>query len=310
MLKHLVRAAVLAAAVFALPDLSPARAPGGAAKIRVLIIDGQNNHDWRATTPLMKKELEACGRFTVDVATTPQPPASLPRPKQQQWLREQMETFHPDLSKCDVVLLNYNGQRWGKAFQKDFTNAVRAGKVGVVVVHAANNSFGGGWDDYNHMIGMGWYSPSVGPRLYLDESGKEVLVPKGKGDGPGHRYTGEFAVTIRDASHPVTQGMPPEWKHARDELYDNMRGPIENVRVLATAYSKGTSKNEPMIWTVAYGKGRVFHTPMGHDTTAMRCVGFITTLRRGTEWAATSSVTLPIPENFPTAAKSSSVPTK
>ena len=54
-----------------------------------------------------------------------------------------------------------------------------------------------------------------------------------------------------------------------------------------------------MIWTVSYGKGRVFHTPMGHDVNAMRCVGFATTLLRGTEWAATGKVTLPIPENFP-----------
>jgi type 1 glutamine amidotransferase len=63
-----------------------------------------------------------------------------------------------------------------------------------------------------------------------------------------------------------------------------------------------------MIWTVSYGKGRVFHTPMGHDLDGMRCVGFITTLQRGTEWAATGEVTIPIPENFPTAEKQSSVP--
>jgi hypothetical protein len=30
-------------------------------------------------------------------------------------------------------------------------------------------------------------------------------------------------------------------------------------------------------------------------------VGFITTLLRGTEWAATGRVTLPIPTDFPTA---------
>ena len=73
------------------------------------------------------------------------------------------------------------------------------------------------------------------------------------------------------------------------------------VQLLATAYSKGTKAHEPMIWTVSYGEGRVFHTPMGHDLRGMRCVGFVTTLRRGTEWAATGQVTLPIPDNFPTA---------
>ena len=105
---------------------------------------------------------------------------------------------------------------------------------------------------------------------------------------------------VRDSKHPVTQGMPLEWLHNNDELYDNMRGPIENVDLLATAYSKGTKAHEPMIWTVSYGKGRVFHTPMGHDVNAMRCVGFQTTLLRGCEWAATGKVTIAIPKNFPT----------
>src|SRR5262249_153587 len=143
---------------------------------------------------------------------------------------------------------------------------------------------------------------------------KTVRVPKGKGDGPGHRYAGTFKVTIRDSDHPITKGMPAEWMHNHDELYDNMRGPIEEVHLLATAYSKGTKAHEPIIRTVSYGKGRVFHTPMGHamgkDLRSMQCVGFITTLQRGTEWAATGKVTIPIPENFPTADKLSVVKDK
>jgi type 1 glutamine amidotransferase len=135
-------------------------------------------------------------------------------------------------------------------------------------------------------------------------------VPKGKDEGSGHRYTGPFQVVVRDEKHPVTKGMPREWLHARDELYDNMRGPIQNIHLLATAYSKGTKAHEPMIWTISYGKGRVFHTPMGHDVNGMRCIGFVTTLRRGTEWAATGKVTLPVPSNFPTADKGSALPAK
>jgi hypothetical protein len=323
MFKHLV-AALLGAA--ALACACPVQADAPKAKIRVLIIDGQNNHDWRSTTPFMKKELQSCGRFTVDVATAPQRPHGPQRPKtddteklaaykealkryqkEEAVYRAAMAKFHPDLSKCDVVLSNYNGDQWSKAFQKDLADSLQAGKIGLVIVHAANNSFGGGWKEYNRMIGMGWYSPNVGPRLYLDKDGKQVLVPTGKGDGPGHRYAGPFSVVIRDPSHPVTKGMPREWMHNRDELYDNMRGPIENIELLATAYSKGTKVNEPMIWTISYGKGRVFHTPMGHDVNAMHCIGFITTLRRGTEWAATGTVTIPIPDNFPSATKISTV---
>ena len=90
-----------------------------------------------------------------------------------------------------------------------------------------------------------------------------------------------------------------------------MRGPAENVHLLATAYADkkqgGTGENEPMIWTVSYGKGRVFHTPMGHDKNSMLCVGFLTTLLRGTEWAVTGTVTQAIPDNFPTSGKTSTI---
>jgi type 1 glutamine amidotransferase len=98
--------------------------------------------------------------------------------------------------------------------------------------------------------------------------------------------------------------MPREWMHAQDELYHGMRGPIENITLLATAYSDkskgGTGDHEPMIWTVSYGKGRIFHTCMGHDLKGMSCVGFVATLQRGTEWAATNQVTIPLPKDFPT----------
>jgi type 1 glutamine amidotransferase len=312
--------------------LTPTAAPAGdkdGKKIRVVIIDGQNNHNWVATTPVMKKWLEKSGRFTVDVATAPARPPAPKKPKDDNDLAAQekykqelekfrlaeaayrsvMEKFQPDLTKYDVVLSNYNGDNWGKVFQQALETSLKEGKIGLVIVHAANNAFGG-WSEYNLMIGMGWRGNKGGDRLILDDNGKAVRIASGQGDGSGHRYSGPFQVAIRDKDHPVTKGMPLEWMHNNDELYDNMRGPIQKVHLLATAYSKGTKAHEPMIWTVSYGKGRVFHTPMGHDVNAMKCVGFITTLQRGTEWAATGAVTIPIPDNFPPAGKTSVVTEK
>lgn len=319
------RQALLALVVAALAAVPASAEDSG--KLRVLLIDGQNNHNWRATTPHLKKVLEACGRFTVDVATSPEKPKLPPPPKnatddQTAAYRKAvadatakyqaaMAGFHPPLGKYDVIVSNYNGDLWPETVRKELDELVKNGKVGLVIVHAANNSFPQ-WTEYNQMIGMGWRGNSFGDRLIVDDSGKEVRVPKGQGPGAGHGPQHEFQVTLRDPEHPIVRGMPPEWKHCRDELYQGMRGPIQNVHLIATSFSskaqRGTGEHEPMIWTVSYGKGKVFHTPMGHDLTGMRCVGFVATLQRGTEWAATGKVTLPLPDKFPTAEKSLSLP--
>lgn len=331
MIRLLTLVALLSAALVA----APAFAADAQGKIRVVLIDGQNNHDWRATTPIMKQALEASGRFSVTVATSPQVP-SLPKPGKpkdendaaavakykealakyeaelpqfQQKLKAaqvDLANWNIDFRQFDVVLSNYNGQPWPKAINDGLEENLKAGKIGFVVVHAANNAFGG-WKEYNQMIGLGWRGKSSGDRLKLGDDGKLIRVAKGEDLDSGHRSGGSFPIVVRDAEHPITKGMPREWVHAQDELYDNLRGPAENFQLLATAYSKGTMAHEPMIWTVTYGQGRVFHTPMGHGTASMQCVGFQTTLLRGTEWAATGKVTLPIPENFPTADKTSSV---
>jgi type 1 glutamine amidotransferase len=275
-----------------------------AKKIRVLIFDGQNNHDWRSTTPWLKKVLEDSGRFTVAVCSNLKPgdkPGKI----------AETVAFPPELSNYDVVVSNYNGAELPKDCQTGFEEWLKSGKGNMVIVHAANNSFSG-WKEYNQMIGLGWRGNSFGERLIVDETGKEQRIEKGKGPGSGHGAKHAFKIIVRDGEHPITKGMPKEWMHAPDELYHGLRGPIGDIHLLATAYSDkgkgGTGDHEPMIWTLMYGQGRVFHTPMGHDLDGMHCTGFVTTLLRGTEWAATGKVTLPIPENFPKADKVTSLP--
>ncbi len=278
---------VVAVATGSGDSLGHAEQPDGTL-IKALIIDGQNNHAcWPKTTQMMKRFLEDSKRFTVDVVThAPKGPDP---------------NFKPAFSVYDVVVSNFGhgAAEWPKETEAAFEAYVNNGG-GFVVVHAADNAFPA-WEAYNKMIGLGGWGgrdEKSGPYVYFDESGKLVRDPsagKGGSHGPQH----EFPIVVRDADHPVTKGMPASWMHAKDELYDSLRGPAENMNVLATAWSPKTKRHEPMIMTIDYGKGRVFHTPMGHETYSMECVGFLSTLQRGCEWAATGTVTLPLPDDFP-----------
>lgn len=263
--------------------------------MKALIVDGQNNHKvWPETTKMMKSYLEDTKLFTVDVATAA-PKGTDP-------------DFAPEFKKYDVVINNFGhgAAPWPKATRKAFEEFVSNGG-GFVVVHAADNSFPD-WPAYNEMIGLGGWGgrdQKSGPYVYLDDEGR-LVRDTSDGRGGNHGKQWEFPVVIRDTDHPITKGMPVEWLHAKDELYDKLRGPAMNMEILATAESQVTNRHEPMLFTIRYKKGRVFHTPMGHAEYSQECVGFITTLQRGTEWAATGKVTLPIPDDFPSADKTSS----
>lgn len=266
-------------------------------KIKVLIVTGQNNHNWEVSHIAIKQILENSGLFAIDVAISPKE-------------GKIMSNFKPIFASYQLVILDYNGDRWPEETEKSFLEFVENGG-GVVVYHAANNAFRD-WKEYNRIIGFGGWEnrdETAGPYIYMKE-GCLVYDKETSGCAGSHGFQHEFVLHCGNLEHPVTKGLPTAWCHAQDELYDRMRGPGIVKDVLFWGYSdpatKGSGRDELAMFTVNYGKARIFHTTLGHagnslnDNVAMQCAGFQVTLLRGAEWAATGEVTLPVPDDFPT----------
>ena len=292
-------------------------------KIKTLIVDGQNNHgQWPKITYMLKRYLEDSGLFYVDVERTAftwegeeylknfaiegmSQTEALDKPKPD-------PNFRPDFAKYDLVISNFgwNAAPWPEETKKDFEKYMETGG-GLVVFHAADNSFPE-WEAYNKMIGLGGWGDRTerdGPYVYYNDEG-ELIRDDTPGPGGAHGPQHEYQIQIRDDEHPITKGMPTKWLHTKDELYERLRGPAENMDILATAYAspemKGSGRHEPALMVLEYDKGRIFHNIMGHADYSVDCIGFITAMLRGSEWAATGKVTQEIPSDFPKADKSSS----
>jgi len=245
--------------------------PAADKELRVLIITGDHGHTWKETTPFLKEVLTKAG---MSVAVTETPSKDLTA---------------ENLAKYDVLLLNYKDTKkgapesvWSDDNKTAFTEAVKGGK-GLVVYHHASSAFVGGDEfskEFEKVIAGGWR----------------------KQGNHGKRH--EFSVTIRKADHPITKGLPAEFAHSNDELYQNSVM-LPGSEVLATAYSdkkideKNSDKHEPVVWVATYGKGRVVENVLGHDVPAMKnSLGFQALLVRGVEWAATGETKSPVPDGL------------
>jgi type 1 glutamine amidotransferase len=265
-------------------------------KIKVLIVDGFSNHDWKQTTEVTKRILEESKLFEVTVSSAPATTNT-----------DTLNSWEPGFSKYDVVIQNTNNIsdksiKWPRSQEEKLQQFVASGG-GLYILHSGNNAFPH-WKEYDEMMGLGWRNKSTGFALEIDSNRNIVRIPPGEGNGTSHGKRFDAVIHILNR-HPVNKDYPGEWITPSMELYTYARGPAQNTTILSYAFDTATHKNWPVEWVIQYGKGRVYNSSMGHlwkgeiYPISYRCIGFQTTMIRAVEWVATGKVTYKVPAHFP-----------
>ena len=177
-------------------------------QIKVLLVDGQNNHDWKRCSPVMIDTLQATGRFEIERAIV---------------TKEEIATFKPDFDKYDVILSNYNGEPWMEETKRSFVQYMKGGGIWswfmLRTIHFPNGR------SIMKMIGLGGWkgrNEKDGPYVYWEDG--KIVRDTSKGRGGSHGKGWEYKVVVREKKHPITRGLPTEFLMVKEELYDRLRG--------------------------------------------------------------------------------------
>ncbi len=226
---------------------------GASEKLSILILTGSNNHNWEETTAVLDSSLKKCGLFSVDVTTQP-------------------DTLNfEDLKKYDALLNNWNSWpennvRWPAEAEQGLLRFVKEGG-GLVFFHSSTSAFYS-WPEFKQISTAAWIM-----------------------DSTWHGPVSQVKVMVIDQEHPITKGLTDF--DILDELWIDA-GKNESFKVLGTAVNtEEDSGEQPAIFVSSYGKGRIFHTILGHDEMAVSNAGFQTLMLRAVEWASTGQVSIP-----------------
>jgi type 1 glutamine amidotransferase len=229
-----------------------------------LILSGRGEHDWRATSAFLRRILEDTGRFDVKVCECP------------------VGLTARTLADFDLLVDDCGGPQAGSDTEKAIAAFVESGK-GVVVTHGALTSLAGVRVPATAKDSAGPHLARTAPSYY------PAVPPRGS-----HASAHFFEVKTARPEHAIMRDMPGRFRTADAPCRAMALDPRAEVIAvaLADAAGSGSAKEEPVLVASGFGKGRVLCIALGHDLAAMQQKEFISTFARGTEWAATGTVTL------------------
>jgi uncharacterized protein len=227
-------------------------------RVRALIVTGVDLacHNWKETAPAIREVLQKDQRVDARIVEDPDFLVSAAASDY-----DVIVLDFKDMSDDDVTRWHFPDDRpllRAAQVRESLAALVKRGK-GLVVMHFACGAFDD-WPEFANLAGRVW--------------NRELR---------SHDPRGPFTVKIVQPQHPIVQGMKDF--EADDELFTCLVG-ARPVEMLATAHSRVTGQDHPMAFVFEYGKGRVFHTPLGHDGRAIEMPGVAELIRRGCLWAA------------------------